>query len=250
MVDYSKFSRAEKLYVLSQICITNNITPTTPTYVGLIIRVCTSKFSMSKETAKTYADDLKSAYDADQWEGLAKAHTEEDPAETDENATYTPRTFEPQTPTLNALKPLTYKSTVPIKHIDHKQVLHPEPAPQTIAQQLMYMAQQNDMSGVGRIRLAEARYDLDDKTLRAEDITRLLKQYYPKTDCEQRAGNIILVYFDGKNNVKLNREIHRVIPEKVPALYAPKYQDREVYVEKETMGNKEKVWLPEIEESE
>lgn len=231
--DFSKLPRSEKLYILSQICIHNMVTPDTPGYVGLIIRVCTSKFAMTKETAKEMADALKSAYEADQWTGLAQKHQPDTTEQDQEPTTYTPRTFEAKTPTLNALKNLNYQSSEPIKTIPKQLVLEPQIAPATIAKQLLQMARNDDFNGVGRINLAEARYDLDDKTLSCKDIISLLKQFYPSLDAEQRAGNNILVYFDGKGNIKTGREIHREIQPNTLTLKPQVYHAPEAELEKD-----------------
>jgi hypothetical protein len=201
--DYSKLPRIEKLYILSQVCIYNSVTPNDSAFIGLIIRVCTSKLGISKDKAKEYADNLKSAYEADQWEGLARSHQ---PEQDEQPLTQTPQTFEPYTPILTTLN-LNFKSSAPINHIEKQLVFTiPEYTPKTIAAVLYRMAQNNDFNGVGRIHLSEARYTLDDKTLKPQDITQLITKYYPKAECETRPGNIILVYFEGKQQTKAQRE--------------------------------------------
>jgi hypothetical protein len=244
--DYSKLPRSDKLYILSQICIRNVVTPDTPGYVGLIIKVCTSQFALSKEKAKEYADDLKTAYEADKWEGLAHKYKQmfnEEPQET----TVTPRTFDEQPKTLDVLNNLNFKSSAPIKRIKPKNTaLEPDFAPVTVAQQLMNMAKNNDFNGVGRITLAEARWKLEDKALKCEDLIRLIKQYYPQVDVEQRPGNIVLVYFDGKDTTKNVRSQNRVAPV-TPILLRPYFVDYpKLEFEKDAeTASKEKFNIPE-----
>ena len=235
MIDYSKLPRSEKLYVLSQVCIANSVTPDSPGYAGLIIRVCTSKFAMSRETAETYAADLKSAYEADYWEGLAAKHQPETDSVEAEPTTNTPRVFEDTPKTLDALNKLNFQSSTPIKKVE-PQLAFPEPtyAPATITKQLIDLARKNDFNGVGRITLSEARYYLDDKTLRCEDIIRLIKQYYPKMDVEQRTGNVLLVYFDGKNNLRNIRDIHKVIQPATIILHPEVYHPPKLNYVKDT----------------
>lgn len=237
--DYTKCNRSQKLYILSQICIINNVTPDTQGYVGLIVRACTAKLGVSKDQAQNYADDLASAYRADQWEGLAAAYQQEDEAP----ATSTPRTFEPQTPTLNDLKNLNYQSSTPIKRIEPQYCLDIELAPKTIADTLIHMAHENDFNGVGRIFLAEARHELNDKTLTTQDITTLIKQYHPRADIEQRPGNQLLIYFEGKNNVRRGHSIRPAIPPLPPIVHAERGN-----FDRETMGNTDKIILAEGEE--
>jgi hypothetical protein len=220
-VDYSKLPRAEKLYILSQICITNHVTPKSQGFNGLIVRVCTSKFATSKDKAQQYAADLISAYEADMWEGLAASHQPIDEAP----ETCTPRVFIDKKPTLTALDLLTWKTTEPIKHIQPQLAVEPaEYSPHTVAAILYKMAKTNEFNRVGRINLKEVKYELDNTTLRCEDIVRLLKQFYPQTSVEQRAGNNVLVYFDGKDTARAYRDINRIVQPSQPSLTEPKAQ--------------------------
>lgn len=231
--DFSRLPRSEKLYILSQVCIHNMVTPETPGYVGLIIRVCTSKFAMSRETAETYAADLKSAYEADYWEGLAAKHQPETDSVEAEPTTNTPRVFEDTPKTLDALNKLNFQSSSPIKTVPKQLVLEPQIAPATIAKQLLQMAHNEDFNGVGRINLHEARYDLDDKTLTCKDIINLLKQFYPSLDAEQRAGNNILVYFDGKDGMRNIRSLHKIVQSSAPTMKAVTYNPPEPILERD-----------------
>ena len=231
--DFSRLPRSEKLYILSQICIHNMVTPDTPGYVGLIIRVCTSKFAMSRETAETYAADLKSAYEADYWEGLAAKHQPETDSVEAEPTTNTPRVFEDTPKTLDALNKLNFQSSTPIKTVPKQLVLEPQIAPATIAKQLLQMARNEDFNGVGRINLHEARYDLDDKTLQCRDIIQLLKQFYPSLDAEQRAGNNILVYFGGKEGMRNLRNLHRIVQNPAPTMKTITYTPPEPILERD-----------------
>jgi len=187
---------------------------------------------MSKEKAEEAADALKSAYEADQWTGLAQKHIPDEETTT-EAETSTPRVFEETTPTLNALNPLNFKSTQPVKTIPKQLVLEPQIAPATIAKQLLQMARNEDFNGVGRINLHEARYDLDDKTLQCRDIIQLLKQFYPSLDAEQRAGNNILVYFGGKDGMRNIRSLHKIVQSSAPTMKAVTYNPPEPTYEKD-----------------
>lgn len=217
MTDFTSLPRAEKLYVLSQICIQNSITPADTGFTGLIIRVCTSKLATSTEQAKKYAEDLISAYNADQWEGLAESHrTEEE--RTEETLTNTPRVFEQTKSILDEYKIV---SSGPVKRVEKKLAYEGETAPASIAKSLYSMAQSDQFVGVGRISIKEAQNELDNRALRGEDIIQSIKQFYPRADAEQRAGNLILVYFDGKNSIQKARHIQRVVQPQAPIMHPP-----------------------------
>lgn len=244
MTDFSKLPRSEKLYVLSQICIQNSITPADTGFTGLIIRVCTSKLATSTEQAKKYAEDLISAYNADQWEGLAESHrTEEE--RTEETLTNTPRVFEQTKSILDEYKIV---SGGPVKRVEKKLAYEGEVAPASIAKSLYSMAQSDQFGGVGRISILEARNELDNRQLRGEDITSLIKQFYPRADAEQRAGNIILVYFEGKNAIKKARHVTRIIQEPAPSLYPVKYTPNEPRYEKDAEYAKKDDYVGEVVE--
>lgn len=227
--DFSKLSRAEKLYVLSQICIQNSITPADTGFTGLIIRVCTSKLATSTEQAKKYSEDLISAYNADQWEGLAQSHMDEE-IKTEETLTNTPRVIEQTKSILDEYK---IASGEPVKRVEKKLAYEGEVAPASIAKSLMSMAQADQFNGVGRISIKEAQNELDNRALRGEDIIQSIKQFYPRADAEQRAGNLIIVYFDGKNAIQKTRKINRVIQPETPSLYPVKYTNNEPRYEKD-----------------
>lgn len=234
--DFSKLPRAEKLYILSQACIQNMLTPDDTAFMGEIIRFCTSRFAMSKDTAKEYADDLISAYRADQWEGLAAAHQPDD-IDTPQDLTQTPRVF---TPTKSILDNYKIATCEPVKRVERKLAYEGETAPATLAKTLYGMAQADQFNGVGRISIHEARNALDNRQLRAEDITALIKQYYPRADTEQRAGNIVLVYFAGKTVIKDKRYVQRIVQPPAPSmkpinltLPEPRYERDAEYGDKE-----------------
>lgn len=238
MTDFSTLPRAEKLYLLSQICIQNSITPSDTGFTGLIIRVCTSKLAVSTDKAKEYANDLISAYNADQWEGLAQSHIEEE-EHIEQIVAQTPRVF---TQTKSLLDEYKNIGATPVKRVEKKLAYETEVAPASLAKSLYNMAQADQFNGVGRISIKEAQNELDNRQLRGEDIIGLIKQFYPRADVEQRAGNIILVYFDGKNGIQKKRVIQRVVQSTAPSmkpikltLPEPRYERDAVY------GNKDEV---------
>jgi hypothetical protein len=228
------YNRSDRLYALARGCQINNLTPNHTNYIGFILHFATSKLSMSKETARSYAEDLKTAYDADQWQTILSGSEIETPA-----PSTTPQS-EAETPSLNAYKTFTLTGpTEPIRHIAPKQVVETEDTPRTTAQILINLAHQNMWDGKGRITLAEARYELGDKTLLLKDIEALVNQYFPAVHIETRPGNLLLLYFNTKRAV---RAVNIIIPELAPVfaaskseyfLEAPLEKDAEVYDEAE-----------------
>lgn len=201
------YSRADKLFILASVCNQNKITPDHPAYMGLIIKVATSKLSMSIESAKEYATDLTAAYSADKWQTITTTTEETEAAEPSE-----PAQVEPEPPMVNSFKTLQLTQPLePIKTVPTKTVYEPELSPKTTAQILLRLAHQDDFNGVGRLTLAQVRYELQDKSLQLQDITRLLNQYAPQSTIETRPGNTILIYFDGKDTIKYNRQAMRMI---------------------------------------
>ena len=210
----SSYTREDKLYILAHNCTINNLTPDSPAYKGYIKRVCVSKLSMSLNAVDEYTECLTTAYRADKWQGILNGE------ETLADTTPTEQAqVEPQTPRGNVLKTLTLNGpSEPIKTIPKKEVLEPELSPRTTAQILLRLARNNDFNGVGRLTLAEVRSELCDKSLQLEDIHRLLSQYAPQATIERRPGNVLLIYFDGKDTTQYHRNLKMIIPEEPLAL--------------------------------
>jgi hypothetical protein len=187
------YSRADRLFILANVCKQNNINPDSPTYMGLIIRVATSKLKISIDTAKEYAEALSSAYRADKWETIARK--QETAQETEED---TEPKEEVMAPTLNALKNLSIQPSEPVKRIGPKPTIDAEYTPKTLTQRLIDLAKANDFNGVGKLTLAQARHELNDNSLQLKDLIDLLEQYAPAVIVESRPGNLLLLHFPKK----------------------------------------------------
>ena len=168
------YSRADRLFILANVCKQNSINPDSPTYMGLIIRVATSKLKISIDTAKEYAEALSSAYRADKWETIARK--QETAPETEED---TEPEEEVKAATLNALKNLSSQPSEPVKRIGPKPTIDAEYTPKTLTQRLIDLAKANDFNGVGKLTLAQARHELSDNSLQLNDLIDLLEQYAP-----------------------------------------------------------------------
>lgn len=111
-----------------------------------------------------------------------------------------------ETPTLDALKNLNHKKTEPVKRIGPKvdAALEGEEAPKTNADRLIGIAKDNEVNGVGKLTLAEARFELRNDTLLLKDVEALIHQFYPAVEVEPRPHNTLHLHF---SNAK-----RRVIP--------------------------------------
>jgi hypothetical protein len=201
-----KFSRADRLYILAQVCKQNNQTPDSPAYFGLITRVCASKFNLGKDAAKEHAETLSAAYRADKWEALTKSETE---LEQDLASNTTATNITPQSHSVQAELKLLAQSAMPkpVQKIQTQQSEQQEVFTQKQQAQILHnLASQDTSDGIGRLILSTCRTELDNKHLSIQDIIALWRRHYPILDIEQRNGNILLIYWDGKTNIRENRQ--------------------------------------------
>jgi hypothetical protein len=210
-----KYDRATKLFILASVCKQNNVTPDSPAFVGLIIRVCTSKLSLSTDSAKGYAEDLRAAYCADAWNTIAPS--QETVEESPSNSTSESCINNPTFPTLKTFNPKM--PCDPVKHIAPKHEAQPDTnTPHNQALTLLNLAQHDQWNGAGRITLSQARYELNDKSLRLDDVLSLLRAELPAIEFETRPGNTIYVYFNGKNASKTKQPV--IVQSMAPLMYA------------------------------
>jgi hypothetical protein len=217
----TKYSRTEKLYGLAVACNLKNLSPDHPAYKGYIIAICTSKFGLSHDAATDLAKTLTSAYRADKWVSITEGITNEEITEASEespsNDTPQSLTKYPPFPTLKTFK-LNGPCT-PIKTIAPKHEAQPDlDTPHNQALTLLNLAQHDQWNHTGRVTLAQARYELNDKSLRLEDVLSLLKSELPAIEFETRPGNTIYVYFDGKSASKTKQPV--IVQSMAPLMYA------------------------------
>jgi len=197
-----KYNRAERLYGLAEYCKRKQITPDSTIYVSTIIGVCAANFGLSKESAEEHAATLRSAWLADRWQAITHP---DDEAETGRSGS---EEVSAGTPTLSELKNLLSKKSEPVKRIAPKNVLEGETAPRSVVQRLIGMAKDNDFNGVGKLVLAEVRFELGDKSLQIKDLIELLSQYAPEVCVDQRPGNVLYLHFP-----KTKRRVVPAIPQ-------------------------------------
>jgi len=195
----SEYSREDKLYILAQVCKQNNLTPNSPAYMGLIIRVCTSKFSLSIQAAKEHAETLSAAYRADQWQTIT-TQNEATTTETESN-TATANITEQRVSIQPELTLLAQNShPKPPKKMQPLQATQKESwTPNELARIFHQMAKNDtDLNNVGRLILSECRSETDNKHLQAHEIMQLRQKQYPLIEIEAKSSTILLIYWDGK----------------------------------------------------
>ena len=188
------------------------LTPNDNTFAGITIKICISKFAMQRAEAKKILDLLNTAWRTDHWRRFKETlirNPDPQPTATTPNptptATATPRKFEEALNEIQrTITKITQSKHQPINlpttqkptqqdHINNKQFI-----------QTLYSTAKKDTdpSNVGRITLSDARDIADNQHLNCNDIRNLWRIHYPLHDIEQRQGNILLIYWDGKENLK------------------------------------------------
>jgi hypothetical protein len=224
----TRLSRQDKLYILAKACREKGVNPNKGNYAGHIREVAAAKLFISSKAAIELTQDLTLAYRYDRWAGILE--TEEN--ETQETVTYTPNRITLQPPRVNPLKNITLNEPLqPVKTVQPKpldtdaqnylnQLSAPKPTEKQYAQILHAQAEHDIANGVGRITLSDAKEITQDKNITIDQVQELLQTYYPNLEVEAR-GNILLVFYDGKNTVRSLRDLNRIVQPKNPA-YHPK----------------------------
>ena len=82
----------------------------------------------------------------------------------------------------------------------------------TLAVTLYRLAREDlNPDNIGRLILTEVASQLDTPP-RAEQVITLFRTFYSGVTVEQRTSNILLVYFDGKQDTQNRRSINVIIP--------------------------------------
>ena len=76
-----KFSRDDRLTILAQVCLDNNVTPQKGNFAGLIRKVCLFHLHISENAAKELTRTLATIYRSDQWSSLLHPELDEVPGE-------------------------------------------------------------------------------------------------------------------------------------------------------------------------
>jgi hypothetical protein len=202
---------------LATVCKQKNVTPNSNTYMTIIQTVCCGKFLLSKIKARELASTLTSAYKHDRW-GEILGEIE---VQTDDHKT-------------NNVKECFIKSP------SIKQTIKQQ------AQTLKHIAQKDTFNGVGRLHLAEIQFELGQ--LSADQIIGIWQATYPEQTIEQN-GNVLLIYWQGKANLREQRNLKATIQPSPITMNPEKEYHTEPEFEKDSEpANKDKLLVGEVAE--
>lgn len=233
--------RKERLRTLARLAMENKINPSMNTFAGFIIRIVSSNFGLSRAVANKDLDSLVIGWKSDQWKALLN---DEEVIIDDVLQTYIPikKPSEKPSEDVRAIIASIKPSNEPIKHVESKNTSYIRPWTRNEVAILLFSKAQHDMfDGVGRVFLSEARQLTDNKLLSFEDMVKIFQNKYPTVDVSRASGNIMLVYFGGRDAVKFHRRANAQVQPTVPALMG----EKECENPDEMMGEKDEYKSPE-----
>lgn len=62
--------RKDRIQQIIALCIKNDITPSQSTCSGFVRKICSARFALGKDTARSYTETVFSAWKADHWKFL------------------------------------------------------------------------------------------------------------------------------------------------------------------------------------
>jgi len=119
------------------------------------------------------------------------------------------------------------------------------------------LARQDSFDNIGRLFLAEAKQATQNPALYSDTIREVWREYYPEETAEQKQENLILIYFDGKEQTRNVRDAQKpIIPMRPPTvdnrengtLYPA--SKPELFLVAGFTANKEKLLTPDVEDAE
>jgi hypothetical protein len=249
-----RFSRDDRLVILAQTCVDNDISPLKGNFAGLIRKVCLSHLKIGEAATKELTRTLTVMYRTDQWISLLNPVFDEVPGESG----LTPNRIAlemPQTTTVMDAPPSITQAThhtqeresihtemlklasnthpKPIKTVEAKQTIQTDHlTEQQIARVLYGVAQRDTFDGVGRIILSDARTITDDKHLQIDDLLTLWRKYYPIIDIDSKS-NVALIYWEGKDTMRDQRDIKKFVQPTAPVYTAKTNPDGDISEDEE-----------------
>lgn len=92
-----------------------------------------------------------------------------------------------------------------------------------LAETLCRIARQDTNSdNIGRLIISECQNELNYPTLNAQEILKVFHEYYPKAELDHRTQNVILVFWDGKEDIKNSRSMRTPVNIKPPPIFDSK----------------------------
>lgn len=221
--------RQERLKTLARLAVENDLSPLKNTFAGFIIKVCCTNYGLSRIVAKQDLGSLVTAWNGDKWKTLL--HDREEGKAMDVETLHV-RTFEQAESETKKFIATMKPSGEPIKHIEPQVAFIADDRPlsrREMAIILDSIAHRDTFNGVGRVLLSEARDKLDCKNLSMKDMVDIYQNKYPTVEIERATGNVMLVYFDGKDAVRFARKANRIIQPSEPIFKPSENEVGDVY---------------------
>lgn len=181
-----KLGHQDRLAILAQLCYEKGVNPSKGNYAGFVRGIACGKLFLSKQTALQLTKTLTTAYYHDKWKSLI--------GELNEGLQ----------PTINTPKPQTWQPQTTTQTNSQTEPFTLTPKDQ--ANILYSKAKRDTYNNVGRITEA----DLKEQCLTTEEAIELWQRHFSKFDIEQRS-NCLLIFWDGKEIMRSNRDLNRVI---------------------------------------
>lgn len=217
-----KNERMERLRTLALLARENDLTPNKNTFAGFILKVCCTNFGLGRSVAQKDLAFLVTAWNGDKWKNLL---AEEESSETESmvktevqkdsmRSPYVPSQSEAHK-IVASIKP----SGEPIKHVEPQDtsVAFDRGLTRNETAIIMYSKARSDIfDGIGRVLLSDIRGITDNKKMSVADMITIWEGKYPTIEVSQATGNVMLVYFDGKEATRFARKSKIVIPSNEP----------------------------------
>ena len=257
-----KFNRDDRLIILAQTCLDNDITPQKGNFSGLIRKVCLQHLGVSESGIKELTRTLTTLYRGDQWNNLLHPELNEVEGETGLKANKMEFGKDVANPLngsappeevieinklsvedLAAVKKIVKEHPLdclrnmgpsePIKHLEHKESVQLDYlSDKDVAQILINTARKDSFNGVGRIILSDARYIMDNKQLQIDELVQFLRVHFPALDIDARS-NTAQIFWDGKGAVQLIRKTATIIQPKAPIYNAQNVNEGDIHEDDE-----------------
>lgn len=209
--------RKERLRTVARLAKENGINPDMNTFAGFVIKVVCTNFGLTRATANQDLDSLVIAW-TDKWKTLL--NDEEVIVEEDAQPKTRPLPELEKPSDVRAFLASWKPKCEPVKRVERKtEVSYNQPWTRNEIAVILYSKARNDMfDGVGRVLLSEARELADNKLLSFEEMVNIFQRKYPTINVSRASGNIMLVYFNGREALKIYRKVNAKVQPMAPEL--------------------------------
>ncbi len=228
------YKRTERLTIIAQILQQNNINPTKNNYAAFIQKIAVGYLQTTPTQARELTRSLTTAWYADHWQTILADTAEPEPiqAETQQlnngfvtfkmagNTDTTEATDQRAIVHAELAKIAASPPSEPIKKIEPCETAPQEKLSEQQLAKILYNNAKNDtFDGVGRIILSEARETLENPKLTIQDLYQFWAKHYPLIDADYKS-NILLVYWEGKETMRSQRDLNRTVQPETPLIYS------------------------------